>query len=525
MVSNEVFVGAGAMATLIPEVDMFFNECTVSGAVATLDTSVDDEIKLVPNLYVGCVAKIDTNASAADETAEQYLVIKSNTANTITFNENIDQTVSGPVDVTILSFGAPCVGPMDGSSNATLLSDNWLGLVNTLTPPSVEVEMKQMNLAVSGGRNLDYQFKGAETVSGGSMDISLNNGSWLYYALGKITAMSGGESTTDLVSGSDSDIGTHKGFFIDESAKSIVRGITGNLYPPMSDGDGNPEHRHDDTGIGDNFHQWDGTPITYTFGEADGDILPSFALEVLYSKTGRTSSTTLDSLDPHENMYSRVFTGCQVNTLTLNFEEGQELKTSLDLVTRRAFDSPDGYLPTRGRTGVAALSASAGLANYSATATDNYPFLFSDGAITLFGQTYARVKSGSLTINNNLTPQRFIGNYSREVVSAHLPAQRTYELSFTMLITDTQVWDELRNANESTGNIVLTFEKDSSTNNETESITITLSDYLINNVTVPFPEDKGAIEVEVTATARTLGTTTYTGKWGIVTIGGVASEN
>lgn len=518
MVSNEVFVGAGAMATLIPEVDMFFDGCSVSGAVATLDSGVQTEIKLVPNLYVGCVAKIDTNN---DETSEQYLVIKSNTATTITFNENID---SGPADVTILAFGAPSVGPKDASSNATLLSDNWLGLVNTFTPPSVEVEMKQMNLAVSGGRNLDYQFKGAETVSGGSMDISLNNGSWLYYALGKITAMSGGESATDVFTNSDDDIGTHKGFFIDESAKTILRGITGNLYPPVSDGSGAAAYRNDDAAVGV-YHQWDGTPITYTFGEADGDILPSFALEVLYSKTGRTSSTTLDSLDPHENMYSRVFTGCQVNTLTLNFEEGQELKTSLDLVTRRAFDSPDGYLPTRGRTGVAALSASAGLANYSATATDNYPFLFSDGAITLFGQTYARVKSGSLTINNNLTPQRFIGNYSREVVSAHLPAQRTYELSFTMLITDTQVWDELRNANESAGNIVLTFEKDSSTSNETESITITLSDYLINNVTVPFPEDKGAIEVEVTATARTLGTTTYTGKWGIVTIGGVASEN
>ena len=62
-----------------------------------------------------------------------------------------------------------------------------MGLVNTFTPPNVEVEMKQLNLAVAGGRNFDYQYKGAETVSGGSLDLSLNNGSWLYYTLGKIT--------------------------------------------------------------------------------------------------------------------------------------------------------------------------------------------------------------------------------------------------------------------------------------------------------------------------------------------------
>ena len=186
---------------------------------------------------------------------------------------------------------------------------------------------------------------------------------------------------------------------------------------------------------------------------------------------------------------------------------------------------PDAYTPMHNVTETAVLAASSGLANFSSNATDNYPFLYSGGAIKLFGQTVSRIKSGSLTISNGITPQTFVGNYNRETASAHIPAQRTYELSLTMMITDSKVWDELRNANESSGDIQLTFSKDSSTSGETESISMILQDYLINSVTIPFPEDKGPVEVEVSITARTLGTTTYTGKWGIVTIGGVASQN
>ena len=205
-------------------------------------------------------------------------------------------------------------------------------------------------------------------------------------------------------------------------------------------------------------------------------------------------------------MYSRVFTGCQVNTMTLNFEESQELKTTLDLVTRSAFDAPENYTPHR------SLEGATGLYNYDATTTT--PYMYSDGSITLFGQTYARVKSGSLTINNNITPQRFIGNTNRQVMSAHIPAQRTYELSLTLLITDSKIWKELREQEEydtDTGTIKLRFEKSAS-----DFIEIELDDYIIQSVDVPFPSDKSAIEVTATISARTLSSCKYKGKWVIL---------
>ena len=478
---TEVFVGAGANATLVPEMEIQLNNVSFQDNVGTLDSSDTDLIQLVPNLYVGCRVTVLSNGS----TTETETIIKSNTATTFTVESS---GISGQVttDVNIHAFGSPVPGPKV-SSTPTLLSDNWLGLVETFTPPNVEVELKQLNLAVSGSRNYGYQFKGAETVSGGSLDLSVNNGSWLYYALGK------GVFSIDTTSGSTATWGASTNdFLLDATNERIIRAVSGNEYPLKRHSD-NDVLEHGDGG----YVAMNTAQIDYTFSELNGDSLPSFALEVTYDKSNVAVGDVVDSNTHHSNRYCRIFTGCQVNTLTLNFEEGQELKANVDLVTRSAFDAPSGYLPRRG----VAAGATA-LENFSTTKANNYPFMFSDGSIKLFGQNVTRVKSGSLAIVNNITPQRFIGNTNRQVMSAHIPGQRTYELTLTMLVTDTQLWDELRSQEEydtDVGLIELNFTKENG-----EVIEIKLDDYIITNVNVPFPDDKGPVEVEATIQARTL---------------------
>ena len=476
--SNEIYVGAGAQATLIPESNILLGtSCTYSGKVITFN---DTTIKLVPDLYIGCELKLVEGSDT------QYVTIVDNDATTVTTDVSIDTALaSGSITATIQKFGAPVPAPqmsINSGSRHALLADNWLGVVNTFTPPNVEVEMKQLNLAVSGTRNFAHQYKGAETVSGGSLDISLNNGSWLYYALGKIDSVTH-DATNTAISGSSSTVTAG-----DNSTK-FFRAIGGNEYPPSATGS------LKDIGTG---------TIAYSFTELNGHDLPSFALDVSYNKATNTNRYVLN--DDGASQYSKIFTGCQVNTMTLNFEEGQELKTSLDLVTRSAFDGPENYTPHR------SLEGATGLYNYDATTTS--PYMYSDGTITLFGQTYARVKSGSLTINNNITPQRFIGNYNRQVTSAHIPAQRTYEISLTLLVTDKALWTELRSQEEydtNAGLLELRFEKSSD-----DFIEIKLDDYIVQSVNYPFPDDKGPIEVEVTLSARTLSSCSYTGKWVIL---------
>jgi len=517
ILTDEVFTGANVSATMIPESDIYLSDCDLQASdFATVDvtaTSLESvALTLVTNLYQGCMAKVVNNTSTG---FSGTYMIKSNTGNTITFAEDVGDADNDDIDITILSFGAPAPAPNVISGKPTLLADNWLGLVNTLTPPNVEVEIAQVGLALGGSRNLGYQFKKGETVSGGSLDISMSNGSWLYYALGDYTVANGGAGggTAHALGSADSLSGT--GVAIDTTNHRLVRTIGGKEYPPSSDKSTLQQVTENTGGY-----------YIYDFTENNGDSLPSFALELTYEKSGLADAnyyvgslgTSSDSTTrPFKDIYARVFTGCQVNSLTMNFDEGQELKANLDLVTRRAFDAPAGYTPRRGqRTND---SSATGLFNYHADDTNIRPYLFSGGQIKLYGQTVARVKSGSVAINNNITPQRFIGQSSRQVMSAHIPAQRTYDINLSLLITDTTIWDELRKDGESNGSgqqLTLRFAKDMDNSTVDDYIELKFEDYITQSVTIPLPEDKGPVQVDVVLSARTLADAKYQGDWKIL---------
>mgnify|MGYP001427887892 CR=1 FL=1 len=142
MVINEVFVGAGTSATLVPEMDMFFNEADVQAGLKSAIIAETAEIQLLNNLYTGCRVKCVSNAGTPLTT---YTTVESNTRTTFVFTDAIAALATETIDITLYAFGAPVVGPKSGDV-PQLLSDSWLGLVNTITPPNVEVEMKQMNL-------------------------------------------------------------------------------------------------------------------------------------------------------------------------------------------------------------------------------------------------------------------------------------------------------------------------------------------------------------------------------------------
>jgi len=516
---NEVWVGAGASATMIPEMDIYLVNAVCNGTNGADGFEDESGLQdLVPGLYVGCMATVTNDTTANDP--KTVCMITANTDDTITFDRDVG--ADGHVlHVRIHSFGAPVPAPFLADNQPRLLADNWLGLVNTITPPSVDIELGQVSLALSG-RDIGYQFKKNETISGGSVDLSLSNGMWLYYALGSINSVL---HTTSADGASNTN-----GFFTTGNNTNLfVRAIAGKLHPPIEDGGIADVKAYGDMRIVD-----PAAPITYGFSASDSDSLPSFALDVTMEKgdigdshyyVGSEGTSPDATARPFKDIYSRIYTGCQLNTLTLNFEEGQEVKASLDLVSRRAFDAPLGYQPKNN------VRTHSDLQNYSSTDSDNQPYLFSGGQINVFGQSIARVKTGSLTINNNITPQKFIGSYSRGITTAHIPGQRTYEISLTMLVTDTKIWDNLRAQGEHNATsgpnaggyatdetLRLKFTKEDNAN---DVIQIELTDYIVQSLDVPFPEDKGPIEMNVTLAARTLvaGTaatpagTYYKGKW------------
>ena len=424
------------------------------------------------------------------------------------------------------SLAAGAVSTIYYQEGRRLLADNWLGLVNTVTPPNVEVEMKQLNLALSGTRNFAFQYKGAETISGGSMDLSVNNPQWLYYALGKISSLTANGSLGSAVAGkawrsTEANHANGDTLFVDDTDADDIGGpffhkVYNNkvIAPPVVLGDGVTIANVKEYDTVDSTTEFATKKIDYTFAEANGERLPTFALEVTNEKGSVTSSTfAVDTNNPNENIHTRIFTGNMLNSLTFNFEEGQELKMSLDFLGLRAIDAPNYYVPLNYETTNNETRTSSNLHNFNATDDFNKPFFYFDGTLKVFGQEYGRVKTGSLTITNNVAAHRFIGNYNREKTSVNIPAQRTYEMTFTVLVTDTQIWDELRSSTEQGGSadseeIQLLFRKDTG-----EEIKLLLRDYYVTGSTIPIPEDKGPIEVEMTIMARNMEAATASTTW------------
>lgn len=529
---NEVWVGAGAAVTFIPENNIFLGAtCTHSGSTLTM---INTNFAMVPDIYIGCTVKMTEGSDT------QFAIVKTNTETTLVLGEVINTDIaSGSTIAWLLPFGAPSPGPKPATTatrETALLADNWLGLVNTFSPPSIDVELAQLNLAVAGTRNFRLQFKKGETVSGASLETSMSHGAWLYYTLGRISTVDHATTQVNISSCTANDIVTSGADKTD--LYRVLAGDNSNalaLYPPTDMANGASYKLGSDN-------------ILYTFTESNGQDLPSFSLELTYEKEGiiaseyyvgsnsrLADSVTDDSMhgsataagvfsDSHTDIFCRVFTGCQVNSMTLNFEEGQEVTQSLDLVTRRAFDVPNGYHPKRGiRTG--ASDDLANFQNYLGTdATDKLPYMFSQGELTLFGSTVSKVKSGSLTIANNITPQRYIGNYNPEITSQHIPAQRTYEVSLTMLITDSDLWNDMRAKSgenlDAATKIELRFSKDGNfdyaSDKTADYFIIELRDFITQSVDIPFPDDKGPLEINATFSARTLANCQYSGGWVIL---------
>ena len=544
MVSNEIWMDSGAMVSMIPEQDIYLGKFEAGGETdngntltVLLGSDFTDEFSLVTNLYRGCELELYLDA---DDTFQDKTIITSNTATTITFNDSIIAGLKAQSENyygIIKGLGAPVPAPKD-SSNPRLLSDTWIGLTDSVTVPSTAIEMKQIALS-SGTRNMAYQFKGAETTSGGSFSLSANNFSWLYYALGDMDITTVTNETAVTLPSVDSDksfntvtniggSGASGNNFIYDSASSspggkrFYRVVGTTICPPI-------QRVPDDYDASDlkAVNHTQTNKITYTFSENNSHILPSFALEYTLKKPASMAteevditSTTVNGVARNisETVYSKIYPGCQVESLNITADAGQEVKMNVNFNSKNTFTAPNNYVTANKTTDLQDWvnfgSPKGGQANIS---EENLrPFFFSDGTIEMFGQDYIRIENMTLDISNSLQPKRFIGRYDKNS-QTHIPGQRTYNLSFTGLVTDNLLFEELRN-NAATslsgtdGNqIKINFVKDTTTNDET--LSMVFKDFMVTNADFPLTNDKGPITVNWTIQPLELHSCTHATNW------------
>lgn len=458
-------------------------------------TSISDNFDFLNSLYVGCILERYNTSDVLQSTHR----ITANDSISLTFSPSVAATST---DYFIMrGYGAPCPAPT--STAKRLLADEWLGLLESATFPTTEVEVKQQNLFLGGTRNMTYQYKGIETANGGSLGVVANHGAWLYYFFGRCSTIAA-ITTTGAVTDEFGDGAVDGKYYLEttpgahvETGPLFYRTVgTGVLCPPLVKGQDTPANMDiltQSTVSGGTI----ANGITYTFTEQDTDDLPSFALEQVMSKLPSTNTYRTNTAAADEDLnFVKIARGNRVNSLSMTANENEEVKMTLELNSRaiHALSQTEEYDARRGVTDETTF------VNYDSESTFREPFFFSSGSFKIFGQQFLKITSMTLTMNNNLADRRFIGVGNKSIKEG-IPANRTYELQFNGLVTDDKLYTELvNNAENTSANYVeLIFEKANG-----EKITLQFKDYMISANNFPIPDDKGPIEVETTVMPRNL---------------------
>jgi len=472
-----VNIGNAELTTAEEYIDAVINQINLTAGINFSATRNGDKL-VITNSFGGTVSRTPGTDDGGNDSAI----------------DSLDTASTSTIELTVTTAGATVAA---SGANPRLLSDTWIGLADSITVPTTSVEMKQLNLASAGTRNYVYQFKGAESTDGGSINLFANNFTFLYYALGDKTITTvGGETGVTMDSGSNdkfflttSQTGTN--FILDTTTDTTddrFYRVDGNkVCPPIRKG------VDDETGIA-KVGTGAGDLITYTYSEQNGEELPSFALEYTLKKGSQNATVAVDSAK--EAVYTKLYPGCQINTMTITADEGQEIKMDLSLMTKTTVIAPTNYETFNNKTDVQDFvnygSRVGGTASLNAGLMT--PYFFSGGTIEMFGNEYIRIQNCTLTINNGLQDKRFIGRTNKRIKSM-VTGQRTYELQFTGLVTDSAIFDELRNdsstALSGTDSLLkLNFFKDNN-----EKVELHFRDYMVKSADFPLTNDNSPITV------------------------------
>lgn len=396
------------------------------------------------------------------------------------------------------------------TASKRLMSDSWLGIAESITFPTTEIEMKQTNLSLGGSRNWTYQYKGIETAGTADLNLIANHGSWLYYFFGKCSGISIADNVPNGTPPSSEYVGNANDLYINygsttDTGPLFFRSIGGVMTPPV---DITTETRANLDKVANLPAMSSGSiqnAITYTFEEQNADVLPSFALEQVFSKLPSTNTyRTNIANDDEDTNFVKIARGCRVNTLSMTANENEEVKFNISCNTRNVhtLDKTESYDARRGVVDETTFF------NFTSVNEFREPFFFSDGTLKAFSQDFFKITSLTLTMNNTLTDKRFLGIGNKSVQDA-IPAQRTYEIQITGYATDDKLYNELINNTEDTSNnIELIFTKANG-----ENITLKFKDYFLSANEFPMADDKGPIEITGTIMPRNLVECTVKTHW------------
>ena len=158
---------------------------------------------LVPDgMLTGATLRIYSSGSNTNFNADHYPTTKrtyyitKNSGNTITITPALATTADTTADTAdyfiIDANRVPTHDPAMGENDQRVLTDQFIGLLNSFTLPEPEVEIRKQHI-VGMGRDVNILTSGKETLAGGSFDVNAHTLRYWKYALGGHTARSRGE--------------------------------------------------------------------------------------------------------------------------------------------------------------------------------------------------------------------------------------------------------------------------------------------------------------------------------------------
>lgn len=124
----------------------------------------------------------------------------------------------------------------------------------------------------------------------------------------------------------------------------------------------------------------------------------------------------------------RRYSGGKTGRATYTAAEGEELRMSIDELVFASY----------------AKTGDSGVATATITYPTTQPYIFSYGALTLWGTEFARVRAFTLEVSNALEPKYYITDNGTDRLPYEVrEGRREYRMGVTIDITDSTLFDEL----------------------------------------------------------------------------------
>jgi hypothetical protein len=236
-------------------------------------------------------------------------------------------TTNGTIHIN--SFKTPSMDvdcDWDSSANASsesILTDQFMGLINTISLPETKVDLKRYHI-IGLGRDVAVQVPGRFTNIGGSFETTMHSARWLYYALGQeVVSFTPNGSAASRTTTNDSSVGetliTH--------AASNLGSVVGE-YIHLADTDTIPVHLYKEEGA---------APVTYcATGVGPGDLVTNTQKNEVRRIAGYywNSSTSTGYIWLDDGLNFQHDSGKILKVISYDGSNDADTTPSLDLSTR-----------------------------------------------------------------------------------------------------------------------------------------------------------------------------------------------